>query len=364
MRYLLNASRAFFVLHFATFIYVGSGTGILVECNGRGIAYVNGQSIMEINQTSISTTGVVSWDSNLSQGYNRTSPVYTAAMLWQGNLYQGDSLTIVADSSFPAMACTVEMTYIDISGASVTNVSDTSDLSAWKASTLALSNSTSQDVSKIIGRGFFHCGWTENVNAVQTIISTAKLAVRKLNSGPLVLRTSVGNKKAGCLPIRVTASGPIHIFVNGILVVSGDPSNIIHGMSQTLRYGDVVAAIVTDTSRFGYLTAMVNTSLGFWDTNNSFLWRAVFATPDLLAENKFASKRLPEACAWPTPVCRAGVNATSTLSNVGITGIWPNSSNESKPDNVALFRTVIGVGEGNIGCSSNPTCKAKVVTCL
>jgi hypothetical protein len=364
MRYILNASRAFFLLHFSTFIYVCSCTGILLECNGRGIAYVNGKSIMQINQTSASTTGVVSWDGNLSQGYNRSSANHTAAILWDGNLYEGDSLAIVADSSFPAMACAVEMTYIDISGASAFTVTDSSDSNAWRASTLALANSTSTDVSRVTDRGFFHCGWTAEVNAVPTNISTPNIAARELNSGPLVLRTSVGNMKAGCLPIRVTASGPIQVFVNGNLVASGDLSNIIHGMSLILQYGDVVAAMVTDTSGFRYLTAMMNTSLGFWDTNSAFLWRAAFATPDLLDQNKFTSKRLPEACAWSTPVCRTGVNATSTLSNIGITGIWPSSSNQSTTNNIALFRTVIGVGEGDSGCSSNPTCKAKVVKCV
>jgi hypothetical protein len=337
----IASKKAYIFAQMTVIFAVCSGASLIVECDTLGSVYINGMKIVEISNLVNTTSGAIEWN---------------------GIIYEGDSLTIMSTTSSNTMACAVIMSYIDINDSIVT-VNSTAVSSDWKASRLTLSNATDQNIVAMTARGFLHCNWSNAVRPLTSNIALSQPVQSPFSSGRNVLRTIVGNMDAGCTPIKITGSGMIRFFINGNLTASGNATNIIHSISKTLQYGDVVAVSVEANTMSAYFTAMISTSLGFWDTNSAFLWRGSMASPDLLTQDMFASQDFPQACSWAMPVYNTSADSNSTLVNIGVTGIWPATTDMTSTTNVAIFRTVIGVGTGNRQCSSTPTCKVAVVKC-
>jgi hypothetical protein len=333
--------KAYIFAQITVLFAICSGTGLVVECDTLSTVYINGMKVIDMIRMVNTTSGTNGWN---------------------GNLYEGDSLTIMSTTSSNTMACAVTMSYISING-SVVTVNSTAVSTNWKASSLALSDATAQNISAITARGFFHCNWSNAVQPLQSDVALSQPLQSPFASGRNILRTIVGNMDAGCAPIKITAGGKIRFFINGNLTASGDAKKIIRGINQTLQFGDVVAVSVEANASSAYFTAMISTSLGFWDTNSAFLWRGSVASTDMLAQDAFARQNFSQACSWSMPVYNTGRDNTSTLFNIGVAGIWPNKTKMTTTKTVAVFRTVIGLGTGNKQCPSMPTCKVSVVEC-
>jgi hypothetical protein len=182
----------------------------------------------------------------------------------------------------------------------------------------------------------------------------------------VALRATIGSPDAGCgATVRVSAFPSLTIYINGLYVGKMNNSFSIYSISQSLRYGDVIAVKVpysySSAFRHGF-AALINTDFGAWGTSNISLWRATIARGDWVAETNLSwtAVDLPDACGWIVPsIEKSATQVPDTFRFLKTTYLTHPSA---KTGDIVLFRTAIGVGAGSSNCPKQ-TCSVSEVNC-
>jgi hypothetical protein len=179
------------------------------------------------------------------------------------------------------------------------------------------------------------------------------------------IRTTLGTPNSGCqATIRTTGIRNISMYINGLAVTTVTNPYALRSIFQTLKYGDVIAVMLhyalLQNGKNGF-TALIETEYGRWDTANTSLWRAAIANTDWSSgiSTSWKDPDLPEACNWAIPAIETTCSGPSARFSLNLTYITMPGA---VPGDFAVFRTVIGVGEGNGNCAKQ-NCLVSAVDC-
>jgi hypothetical protein len=213
------------------------------------------------------------------------------------------------------------------------------------------------------------CSWPSVVpgNALPSIyLPTFKPVWSDLYYNTTGIRATVGTPNAACgATIRTSGVRNMSIYINGLAVGTVTNPFALYSIFQPLNYGDVIAVMlhydILQSGNNGF-AAWVDTEFGRWDTSNTSLWRATIAHSDWSSGSSttWANPDLPEACNWTIPsMATRVIYAPYARSYLNLTYITVPLA---VPGHDVIFRTVIGVGEGNANCQ-NQVCSVSTVDC-